>query len=69
MLQGKLTKRAVQIGKAGERGALATCRRGGGTRGTQGIPGAEPPWLGLSYLILQVRGCKETHPCSPRQPI
>ena len=58
VLQGKLTKLAVQIGKAGERAALADGTGLGGRRARRGIPWAEPcPWLGLGYLICKERAC------------
>ena len=58
VLQGKLTKLAVQIGKAGEHEAPADGTGLGGHGERRGVPGAEPcPWLGLGYLIGKARAC------------
>lgn len=69
VLQGKLTKLAVQIGKAGERSPGGQ-QGAGGTRGKQGGPrGRALPLAGPRLPHLQSEGLHETHPCLPRQPV
>lgn len=58
VLQGKLTKLAVQIGKAGERQPRRTARGGGGHGARRGSPGQSPaPGWALVTLICKERAC------------
>lgn len=68
MLQGKLTKLAVQIGKAGGVQPRRTAR-GGGTRGA-GDPGAGPApgWASVTSSARRGACMRPTLVC-PRQPI
>ena len=69
VLQGKLTKLAVQIGKAGERALWRTAWGWGDTGHAGGSPGQSPaPGWALATSSAK-RGLQETHPCQPRQPV
>ena len=64
VLQGKLTKLAVQIGKAGEHAAPA--HGTGGHGACRGTPGRALPRPGPQLPPRQSEGMRETHPSLPQ---